>query len=205
MFFYAKNNVQMGGKRMNEAKLYKKTKKLLLAWGVTEDEAENFIKNLADTADEGEETETADEKEIEKAEEDIKEDGANEQTERDHIDESVGEQEREDDKEDSQTAKDRVDESIGTEEADEERAEEEHEEKEENHLEGIGAKLDNLIEMVTALVTSLTKEKGGDEAALEEAKKRYGVGSGVVEQGDPEKSNGITHKEAFDVMKKLRG
>ena len=197
-----------------DEKLYKKTKKLLLKWGVTEEEAEDFIKDLAATADvedevdeieDGNEDKTVDEKEIEKAEEDIEESGANEQTERDHIDESVGEQEREDDKEDSQTAKDRVDESIGTEEADEERAEEEHEEKEENHLEGIGAKLDNLIEMVTALVTSLTKEKGGDEAALEEAKKRYGVGSGVVEQGDPEKSNGITHKEAFDVMKKLRG
>lgn len=198
-----------------DEKLYKKTKKLLLKWGVTEEEAEDFIKDLAATADvedevdeieDGNEDETVDEKEIEKAEEDIEESGANEQTERDRIDESVGEQERDDDEEDSQTAKDRVDESIGTEEADEERAEEEHEEKEENHLEGIGAKLDNLLEMVTALVTLLTKEKGTDEVALEEAKKRYGVNSGVAEQGDTDNNSGeISPKEALEVLKRIRG
>lgn len=198
-----------------DEKLYKKTKKLLLKWGVTEEEAEDFIKDLAATADvedevdeieDGNEDKTVDEKEIEKAEEDIEESGANEQTERDRIDESVGEQERDDDEEDSQTAKDRVAESIGTEEADEERAEEEHEEKEENHLEGIGAKLDNLLEMVTALVTSLTKEKGTDEVALEEAKKRYGVNSGVAEQGDTDNNSGeISPKEALEVLKRIRG
>lgn len=198
-----------------DEKLYKKTKKLLKKWGVTEEEAEDFIKDLAAMADvedevdeieDGNEDKTVDEKEIEKAEEDIEESGANEQTERDRIDESVGEQERDDDEEDSQTAKDRVDESIGTEEADEERAEEEHEEKEENHLEGIGAKLDNLLEMVTALVTSLTKEKGTDEVALEEAKKRYGVNSGVAEQGDTDNSSGeISPKEALEVLKRIRG
>lgn len=198
-----------------DEKLYKKTKKLLLKWGVTEEEAEDFIKDLAATADvedevdeieDGNEDETVDEKEIEKAEEDIEESGANEQTERDRVDESVGEQERDDDEEDSQTAKDRVDESIGTEEADEERAEEEHEEKEENHLEGIGAKLDNLLEMVTALVTSLTKEKGTDEVALEEAKKRYGVNSGVAEQGDTDNNSGeVSPKEALEIMKRIRG
>lgn len=198
-----------------DEKLYKKTKKLLLKWGVTEEEAEDFIKDLAATADvedevdeieDGNEDETVDEKEIEKAEEDIEESGANEQTERDRIDESVGEQERDDDEEDSQTAKDRVDESIGTEEADEERAEEEHEEKEENHLEGIGAKLDNLLEMVTALVTLLTKEKGTDEVALEEAKKRYGVNSGVAEQGDTDNNSGeVSPREAQEILKRIRG
>lgn len=198
-----------------DEKLYKKTKKLLLKWGVTEEEAEDFIKDLAATADvedevdeieDGNEDKTVDEKEIEKAEEDIEESGANEQTERDRIDESVGEQERDDDEEDSQTAKDRVDESIGTEEADEERAEEEHEEKEENHLEGIGAKLDNLLEMVTALVTSLTKEKGTDEVALEEAKKRYGVNSGVAEQGDTDNNSGdVSPREAQEILKRIRG
>lgn len=198
-----------------DEKLYKKTKKLLLKWGVTEEEAEDFIKDLTATADvedevdeieDGNEDKTVDEKEIEKAEEDIEESGANEQTERDRIDESVGEQERDDDEEDSQTAKDRVAESIGTEEADEERAEEEHEEKEENHLEGIGAKLDHLLEMVTALVTSLTKEKGTDEVALEEAKKRYGVNSGVAEQGDTDNNSGeISPKEALEVLKRIRG
>lgn len=186
-----------------------------MKWGVTEKEAEDFIKDLAATADvedevdeieDGNEDETVDEKEIEKAEEDIEESGANEQTERDRIDESVGEQERDDDEEDSQTAKDRVDESIGTEEADEERAEEEHEEKEENHLEGIRAKLDNLLEMVTALVTSLTKEKGTDEVALEEAKKRYGVNSGVAEQGDTDNNSGeVSPKEAQEILKRIRG
>ncbi len=63
-----------------------------------------------ETADKGE-SET--EKQIEKAEEDIAEKGADSQTEKDRIDESVGEQEKQDGNEDSQDAKDRVDESLG--------------------------------------------------------------------------------------------
>ena len=60
------------------------------------------------------ETDTAEQ--IDKAEEDIAEKGADSQTEKDRIDESVGEQEAEDGDEDIQDAKDRVDESIGEQE-----------------------------------------------------------------------------------------
>ena len=59
------------------------------------------------------------EEQIEKAETDIAEKGEDSQTEKDRIDESVGEQEKEDGNEDSQTAKDRVDESEGMEKAEE--------------------------------------------------------------------------------------
>ena len=55
------------------------------------------------------------EEQIEKAEEDIAEKGADSQTEKDRIDESVGEQEKQEGDEDSQDAKDRVDESLGEE------------------------------------------------------------------------------------------
>lgn len=67
---------------------------------------------------------TEDEKQIEKAKEDIAEKGADSQTKKDRIDESVGEQERRDGDENSQNAKDRVDESEGAKKADVERAEE---------------------------------------------------------------------------------
>lgn len=53
------------------------------------------------------------EEQIDKAEEEIAEKGADSQTEKDHIDESVGEQEKDEGDEDSQDAKDRVDESLG--------------------------------------------------------------------------------------------
>ena len=66
---------------------------------------------------------TEDEKQIAEAKTDIAKKGADSQTEKDRIDESVGEQERLDGNKDSQTAKDRVDESEGTKKAYEERAE----------------------------------------------------------------------------------
>ena len=54
---------------------------------------------------------------VAEAEKDVAEKGADEQTEKDRVDESVGEQEKLDGDEDSQTAKDRVDESeVETEE-----------------------------------------------------------------------------------------
>jgi len=71
---------------------------------------------------------TQDEKEIKKAKEDVAEKGSDSQTEKDRIDESVGEQEKRDGDENSQNAKDRVDESEGTEKSDEKRAEEKKEE-----------------------------------------------------------------------------
>lgn len=72
---------------------------------------------------------TQDEKEIEKAKDKIAEKGADSQTEKDRIDESVGEQERRSGDENSQNAKDRVDESEGAKKADEKRAEEKAESK----------------------------------------------------------------------------
>lgn len=50
---------------------------------------------------------------VAEAEEDVADKGADEQTEKDRVDESVGEQEKLDGNEDSQTAEDRVDESEG--------------------------------------------------------------------------------------------
>lgn len=50
---------------------------------------------------------------VAEAKKDVAEKGADEQTEKDRVDESVGEQEKLDGNEDSQTAKDRVDESEG--------------------------------------------------------------------------------------------
>lgn len=72
---------------------------------------------------------TTDEKQIAKAEEDMdakgEEDGTKDQSAKDVLDESVGEQERLDGNKDSQSAKDRIDESVGTEIADEKKADEE--------------------------------------------------------------------------------
>lgn len=77
-----------------------------------EEEQQSLWKALEEKEDDSKgETET--EKQIDKAEEDIAEKGADSQTEKDRIDESVGEQEKEDGNEDSQDAKDRVDESLG--------------------------------------------------------------------------------------------
>lgn len=67
---------------------------------------------------------TKDEKQIAEAEKDIEENGKDTQTEKDRIDESVGEQENLDGDEDSQDAKDRVDESEAEIKADEERHDE---------------------------------------------------------------------------------
>lgn len=66
---------------------------------------------------------TKDEEQIAKAKEDISEKGKDSQTEKDRIDESVGEQERKDGNENSQSAKDRVDESEGAKKADEKKDE----------------------------------------------------------------------------------
>ena len=54
VFFYTKNTFKVEAKEMNE-KLYKKTKKLLKRWGVTDEEADEFIKDLAETADDEDE------------------------------------------------------------------------------------------------------------------------------------------------------
>ena len=69
-------------------KLYKKTRDLLKKWGVTDDEADEFMKELMDTADKDEDGDVADD--VEEAKEEIDEQGKDEQTDKDRVDESVG-------------------------------------------------------------------------------------------------------------------
>lgn len=88
------------------------------------------------------------EEQIDKAEEDIAEKGADSQTEKDRIDESVGEQEAEDGNKDSQDAKDRVDES----EAESERVEAEDKEEVNSAL---GARITALEEQFNSLADRL--------------------------------------------------
>lgn len=77
-----------------------------------QEKQESFWKKFEETQDDSKgKSET--EEQINEAEEDIAEKGADSQTEKDRIDESVGEQEKQEGDEDSQDAKDRVDESIG--------------------------------------------------------------------------------------------
>lgn len=102
---------------------------------------------------------TEDEKQIEKAKEDVAEKGADSQTEKDRVDESVGEQEKRSGNENSQNAKDRVDESEATKKADEERAEEKREEKG-----------DELSEKILSAVNSAVEKAVG--AAVEKAVSR---------------------------------
>lgn len=97
---------------------------------------------------------TKDEEQIAKAKEDITEKGEDSQTEKDRIDESVGEQEREDGNENSQSAKDRVDESEGAEKADEKKDEEKDNAEDEKkyvsreEFDALVAKIDGLIEQM---------------------------------------------------------
>lgn len=100
--------------------------------------------------------------EIEKAEEDIAEKGADSQTEKDRIDESVAAQEEANGEEDSQDAKDRVDEAEG-------------EKKAEKHKEW--------EERFAAIEARLSALEGGEEEedkeAMAKAKSVYGVDGGT--------------------------
>lgn len=80
--------------------------------GLSEEEQESLWSKY-DESKKDSKGESETEKQIEEAKEDIAEKGADSQTEKDRIDESVGEQEKQDGNEDSQDAKDRVDESLG--------------------------------------------------------------------------------------------
>ena len=98
---------------MNE-KIKKKLLEALKAKGYSDDEAEAFINEVTS------ENEPVKD-EIEEAKENIEEKGDDTQTEKDRVDESVGEQIEEKGEGDSQSAKDRVDESEGKEKAEEEK------------------------------------------------------------------------------------
>lgn len=102
---------------------------------------------------------TEDEKQIEKAKEDIADKGADSQTKKDRIDESVGEQERRDGDENSQNAKDRVDESEDAKKADEKRAEEKADSKAAESSKGSGDKAYVTKEEFKQVATELAEIK----------------------------------------------
>lgn len=122
---------------------------------------------------------TDDEKQIAKAKEDIAEKGADSQTEKDRVNESVAAQERADGDRDSQSAKGRVDESEGAKKADEERAEDE------GKGSGIEAKIDALISRMDKLVAAFEKRAEMKEDRMERAAEKYGLapsGAGEAEK-----------------------
>lgn len=112
---------------------------------------------------------TQDEKEIAKAKEDIAEKGADSQTEKDRVDESVAAQERAKGEEDSQSAKDRVDESEGAKKADKKRAEEK------NEGAGLDAKIDALIERMDKLMSVFEKHEEAKDEKMARAAEKYGL------------------------------
>jgi hypothetical protein len=103
-------------------KLYDKTRELLKKWSVTDEEADEFMKELMEASDKNGDGDVADD--IKAAEEDIAEKGPDTQSEKDRVDEAVGDDLKYEKKEDSQTADDRVNESEG----EEKKLEEENEE-----------------------------------------------------------------------------
>lgn len=127
---------------------------------------------------------TEDEKEIKKAKEDIAEKGADSQTEKDRIDESVGEQEQRSGDENSQNAKDRVDESEGAKKTDEKRAEE----KKEGYDDDFKGRMLSFMERMEKLFDELEKRTAAAADADTEAAKRmeetYGIGNGVFQGSD---------------------
>ena len=112
---------------------------------------------------------TQDEKEIAKAKEDIAKKGADSQTEKDRVDESVAAQERAKGEEDSQNAKDRVDESEGAKEADEKRAEEKKEGA------GLEAKFDALIGRMDKLIDTFEARAEAKDDKMARAAEKYGL------------------------------
>ncbi len=93
-----------------------------------------------------------DEKQEEKAKEDVAEKGKDAQTEQDRSDESVGEQGKRDGDENTQNAKDCADESEGTKKADEECAKEEDK---------VPVWADKMISALGELVALLKKDEEG--------------------------------------------
>lgn len=114
---------------------------------------------------------TEDEKQEQKAKEDVAAKGTDSQSEKDRIDESVGEQEKMDGNEDFQSAKDRVDESEGTKEYDEKKAEEKREEK----GGGVEAKIDALIDRFDRFLSVFEKRQEEKEGRMERAAEKYGL------------------------------
>ena len=143
---------------------------------------------------------TKDEEQIAKAKEDIAKKGDDSQSEKDRIDESVGEQERKDGNENSQTAKDRVDESEGAEKADEKRKEERFEE-----MPAWAGELLSAIKGVAEMLSKQAKaESNKEEAAAENMKTAFGVGNGAFPSEQKEEDGKqITPAEVASTIRKL--
>ena len=122
---------------------------------------------------------TEDEKQEAEAKKDIAEKGEDSQSEKDRIDESVGEQEHLDGNEDSQSAKDRVDESEGAKKADEESTGREEDSKGDALSERIISAINAAVEsaVTRAVDAAMTKafenmaDRQPEEAETEEADK----------------------------------
>ena len=147
---------------------------------------------------------------VEKAKEDIAEKGKDSQTEKDRIDESVGEQEKQDGNEDSQSAKDRVDEYEGEEKALKEEDKEDGEKHDEAAEEDRFAKLESDVAEMRKVVDMLVEKLSGqfgwndeDAEKAEKAKKVYGLGEGVVADKGGDAKKGITAKDINAVLGKI--
>ena len=111
--------------KQEEAKPMAKIDEVLRALEeLSEDEKQKVAAKLANTADKNGDGKESTTEQIESAAEHIAEKGADEQSVKDRIDESVAAQERAEGDEDEQSAKDRVDEAIGEDEHLAEEAEE---------------------------------------------------------------------------------
>lgn len=165
-----------------------------------EEDQEKFWKEFEDKGDDKSKVTTGEQ--IEEAKEDIAEKGPDSQTEKDRIDESVGEQEKQDGNKDSQSATDRVDEYEGEEQyLDKGRKDnEKHDEAaEEDRL----AKLELKVDMLFQKLSGQFGWNDEDAEKAEKAKKVYGLGEGVVADKGEDAKKGITAKEINAVLSKF--
>lgn len=152
---------------------------------------------------------TEDEKEIKKAETDIDEKGKDSQTEKDRVDESVGEQEKNSGNENSQNAKDRVDESEGTKKADEKRTEEKKE-RNDDKFDRFFSRMEQFFESIDKRLSSLektskeeVKELDEDSEAEKKAEEIYGVGNGVFQGTKASSEKTMTPADVAKVVNKI--
>lgn len=181
---------------MNEEKLYKKTKALLRKWGVSDEEVEDFIKDLKDAADRDDDGDVTND--VRRAEDKIEAEGEDSQTEKDRVDEAVGDDIADEDKEDSQSTDDRVDEAEGEDKHLEEVHEEAHEEVQEDRIGRLEEKLDKVI-------AYLMGSDDEDGEAFDRAKSRYGVNAGVfATPSDNVGPKPMTAKDAVEVFRNAK-
>lgn len=124
--------------------------------------------------------------EIGKAEEDIAEKGADSQSEKDRIDESVAAQEEAKGEEDSQSAKDRVDEAAG-------------EDLREDRLSALESRLNELFEKLS----SQFGWNDEDRETAEKAKAVYGLGEGVVGEDTDRGDKAMSKEEIAKTIRKI--